>query len=120
MKKTAWEKVEVEKLEVEKLSNKISRQMISGEHTTVAWMSLVRGAVVQRHSHPNDQYTLMLSGAYKLIFDDGEVMLRTGEMVFITPNIPHVVEALEDSVSLDIFGPRREDWISKNDAYLRD
>jgi hypothetical protein len=29
------------------------------------------------------------------------------------------VEALEDTVALDIFTPAREDWISGDDAYLR-
>jgi hypothetical protein len=29
------------------------------------------------------------------------------------------VEALEDSVVLDAFSPRREDWIRGDDAYLR-
>jgi len=27
--------------------------------------------------------------------------------------------ALEDSAAMDIFTPRREDWISGDDAYLR-
>jgi hypothetical protein len=29
------------------------------------------------------------------------------------------VEALEDTVVLDIFTPAREDWIRGDDAYLR-
>jgi hypothetical protein len=27
--------------------------------------------------------------------------------------------ALEDTLDVDIFTPRREDWIRKDDAYLR-
>jgi hypothetical protein len=27
--------------------------------------------------------------------------------------------ALEDTVDVDIFAPRREDWIRKEDSYLR-
>jgi hypothetical protein len=29
------------------------------------------------------------------------------------------VEALEDSLVLDVFAPRREDWLRGDDAYLR-
>jgi hypothetical protein len=29
------------------------------------------------------------------------------------------VIALEDTVALDLFAPRREDWIRGDDAYLR-
>ena len=39
--------------------------------------------------------------------------------VVIPPGIPHMVEALEDSVATDVFAPVREDWIRGDDAYLR-
>jgi hypothetical protein len=44
---------------------------------------------------------------------------RSGEMVRIPPHVPHSVEALEDTVAVDLFSPRREDWIRGDDAYLR-
>jgi quercetin dioxygenase-like cupin family protein len=119
MKKAGWERVDVDKVEVEKMSDKVSRQMFNGEHTTVARISVVKGTTVPRHAHPSEQYTLLLSGLIKMVFDNGEVVLRPGEMVFIKSHVPHIVEALEAYVSLDFFGPRREDWISKDDAYLR-
>jgi len=31
-----------------------------------------------------------------------------------------MVEALEDSLAVDLFSPPREDWIRGDDAYLRD
>jgi hypothetical protein len=37
----------------------------------------------------------------------------------IPPHLPHRVEALVDSLSLDIFNPPREDWLSGTDTYLR-
>jgi hypothetical protein len=33
--------------------------------------------------------------------------------------MPHEALALEDTVDLDIFNPPRQDWIDKDDAYLR-
>jgi quercetin dioxygenase-like cupin family protein len=60
-----------------------------------------------------------LSGALKFIFDDAEFVLRAGEIVLIPANLPHRAEALEDTVNIDFFAPRREDWIRKDDAYLR-
>lgn len=111
---TSWEK-----METEKLSQTITRQMVSGEHTTVARILLARGAFVPRHLHPGEQFSLILSGALRFIFDDREVVVRGGEMLFIPSNVPHAAEALEDTVDLDIFSPRRDDWIRKDDAYLR-
>lgn len=114
MQATSWDK-----MEIERLSNKITRQMLNGEHTTVARICLARGAYVPPHSHESEQFSLILSGALKFFFDDGEVVVRGGEMVFIPSRVPHAAEALEDTVDLDIFSPRREDWIHKDDAYLR-
>jgi len=37
----------------------------------------------------------------------------------IPPNVPHEANALEDTVDLDIFNPPRQDWIDRDDAYLR-
>jgi hypothetical protein len=33
--------------------------------------------------------------------------------------MPHAAVALEDTLDLDIFSPIRQDWLTKDDAYLR-
>jgi unsaturated pyranuronate lyase len=108
-----------EKIETEKLSDCITREMLNGEDATLARIFLARGAIVPRHSHRSEQFSLIFSGALKFIFDDGELVLRAGEIVLIPANVPHRAEALEDTVDIDFFAPRREDWIRKDDAYLR-
>ena len=114
LEKTSWNAVEVEKL-----SDKLTRQMISGENATISQIVLKRGAVVPRHSHVNEQYSWIISGKLKFIFDDREMVLGAGEVLLIPANEPHSAVAEEDTVDVDIFAPRREDWIRKDDAYLR-
>ena len=111
---TSWEKIETERL-----SGTITRQMLSGTHTTVARICLTRGAIVPRHMHESEQFSWILSGALKFVFDDREQVVRAGEILFIPSNVPHAAEALEDTVDFDVFAPRRDDWIRKDDAYLR-
>jgi unsaturated pyranuronate lyase len=106
-------------VELERLSDTITRQMLNGDHTTVARIVLRKGAVVPRHRHPSEQLTIILEGTLLFTFDDGEVTVHSGEMIFIPANIPHAARALEETVDLDIFGPRREDWVKNDDAYLR-
>jgi quercetin dioxygenase-like cupin family protein len=108
-----------EKIETEKLNPQISRQMLSGADATLARIFLARGAIVPRHSHRSEQFSWIISGALKFYFDDGETIVRAGEMILIPAHAPHKAEALEDTVDIDFFAPRREDWITKNDAYLR-
>jgi quercetin dioxygenase-like cupin family protein len=106
-------------VELERMSDTITRQMLNGDHTTVARIVLSKGAVVPRHRHPSEQLTMILEGALHFTFDDREVTVRSGEMIFIPANVPHAATALEETIDLDIFGPRREDWVTKDDAYLR-
>jgi quercetin dioxygenase-like cupin family protein len=114
LRSTPWEKIEKEQL-----NPVITRQMMSGEDATIGRILLSRGAVVPRHSHRSEQFTFILSGALKFTFDDGETVVRSGEILLIPAHVPHAAEALEDTVDFDFFAPRRDDWINKDDAYLR-
>ena len=106
-------------MEIEQLNDKLSRQMISGENATISQLLLKKGAAVPRHSHMNEQYSWIISGALRFVFDDREILVGAGDILVIPPNVPHAAVALEDTVDVDIFAPRREDWIRKEDAYLR-
>ncbi len=114
LEKTSWKTVEVEKL-----TDLLSRQMISGDNATISQLLMKRGAVVPRHSHVNEQYSWILSGSLKFVFDDREILVSAGEVLLIPAHEPHSAIALEDTVDVDFFAPRREDWIRKDDSYLR-
>ena len=114
LEKTSWKD-----MEVEHLNDKLTRQMISGENATISQLVLKKGATVPRHSHVNEQYSWILSGALNFVFDDREILVGAGEILFIPANVAHSAVALEDTVDVDIFAPRREDWIRKDDSYLR-
>jgi len=116
---SALEKSSWKTMEIEQLNDKLSRQMISGENATISQLLLKKGAVVPRHSHLNEQYSWIISGALKFIFDDREILVGAGEILLIPANVAHSAVALEDTVDVDIFAPRREDWIRKEDSYLR-
>jgi quercetin dioxygenase-like cupin family protein len=108
-----------EKVETENLNAHISRQMLNGEDATLARIFIAKGGIVPRHSHRSEQFSLIISGALKFYFDDEETIVGAGEIILIPAHVPHKAEALEDTVDIDFFAPRREDWITKNDAYLR-
>ena len=107
----------------EELNPKTVRQAIHTERMTIARLLLRQGAVVPMHHHENEQVTMLKSGALRFVFggaEEGkEIVVRAGGVLQIPPNLPHMVEALEDSMATDLFSGRREDWISGDDAYLR-
>lgn len=114
MHKSSWKEVAAETI-----ADGISRQMLHGESATVGRFLLGRGAVIPRHVHANEQYSMVLSGSLRFVFDDREVVLNAGEIILIPGNVPHSLVALEDTEDVDFFAPRREDWIRKDDGYLR-
>jgi len=85
----------------------------------VARILMKKGSIVPLHSHMNEQITYVLDGALQFRLDGREIVVRSGEVLCIPPNMPHEALALEDTVDLDIFNPPREDWINKTDSYLR-
>lgn len=104
---------------VEELTSGIGRQTLHGEHLTVARIFLSAGAIVPSHSHANEQVATVLSGSLRFTVGGDEVVVSGGESIVLPPHVPHGVVALEDSIVLDVFAPRREDWIAGDDAYLR-
>jgi unsaturated pyranuronate lyase len=108
-----------DEVENERLSESISRQVIHGDAMTVARISVKKGGSVPEHSHHNEQISMVERGALQFVLAGLEKVVKPGEMVRIPPHVPHSVEALEDSVAVDLFSPRREDWIRGDDAYLR-
>ena len=108
---------------VEQLNPQLTRQFITGSQAMLARIDLKKGASVPRHSHPNEQISWISEGA--LLFTLGEpgseqqVTVRAGEVLVIPGNLPHAAEAIEDTVDYDLFAPPRQDWITRDDAYLR-
>ena len=115
-----WTVHRIEQADREQMLPGIERRFISGERTTVGQIWIAKGALVPRHTHESEQVSYIVSGALKFLLDDkDEVVVRAGEILVIPSNMPHSAEGLEDTYDLDLFSPRREDWISGNDAYLR-
>lgn len=106
-------------VDLETLNPLLQRQFVVGQDLMLARVLLKKGSVVPRHSHINEQITYILEGALKFFIDGKEIVVNSGEVLCIPPNMPHEAIALEDTVDLDVFNPPRKDWIEKSDEYLR-
>jgi len=95
------------------------RRALHAQNMTVARFRFDKGNKVAMHHHINDQVTMVQSGAVRMTCGDETFELKAGEFVHVPPDVPHGNEALEDTVIIEIFSPRREDWITGDDSYLR-
>ncbi|WP_323118084.1 cupin domain-containing protein [Burkholderia alba] len=97
----------------EVLNEYIQRQVVSGDQLMLAKLHMKSGATVATHSHPNEQFTYILSG--KVLFNYGkhlehQAVVSAGELLHIPADVPHNAKCLEDAIDLDIFTPPRADW----------
>ncbi len=104
----------------ERLNPLLHRQFVVGQDVMLAHIRLLTGCIVPKHSHYHEQLSYIMEGKLKFSIGRRQIIVRAGEVLAIPPHVPHKVEALRDSVALDIFTPPREDWINKTDQYLRD
>lgn len=114
MKHYVWDTV---KREV--LNDKIWRKVITGEKAMLAEIFLAKGAVVPTHHHESEQITWVIEGALQFELEGKQMVVRSGEVLHISSNVPHSAVALEDTRDVDIFSPPRVDWLTGKDDYLR-
>lgn len=108
----------------ERVTDALSRRLITGERMMLAQVYLDKGCIVPRHSHENEQLTYILEGSLRFwIGEDGqeELVVRAGQVLHIPSNVPHMAEALEDTLDVDVsFSPPRQDWLDGTDTYFHD
>jgi quercetin dioxygenase-like cupin family protein len=107
------------KIELETLNPLLQRQLVTGTDVMLGRILLKKGCIVPRHSHYNEQLSYVIEGALRFTIHGKDTIVHAGEVLTIPPHVPHLVKALRDSVTLDVFHPPRMDWIKKTDAYLR-
>jgi quercetin dioxygenase-like cupin family protein len=113
-------------IDLEEMSPTISRKLITLDRLMLAQVFLKTGAIVPAHEHHNEQGTYIVSGCLRFWLGahadapgDEYVDIHAGEVLMIPGGVRHRAVALEDTLDLDVFTPPREDWLTKNDAYLR-
>jgi quercetin dioxygenase-like cupin family protein len=103
----------------EQMNDSIARQYVTGDRITIARLEMKRGGIVPEHVHENEQISYVITGALKFTIEGREIIVKSGGLLQIPGQVPHAVEILEDSVTIDVFSPIRQDWIDKTDTYFK-
>ena len=95
------------------LGGGVKRKVLSySEKLMACELTFEKGAVGAPHSHPHEQIGYIISG--KLVYQEegqADKILETGDTYYVSPNVVHGVQILEDTKLLDIFTPMREDFV---------
>src|SRR5580704_13867724 len=94
----------------EQISPTQSRKVIHTAQATVVRLVTGKDTVIPLHNHVQEQVTMVVSGSFRFEMQGESATLRSGEILRIPSNIPHQAQALEDSITIELFVPAREDW----------
>jgi quercetin dioxygenase-like cupin family protein len=103
----------------ERLNPLLTRKVIHTAAMTVARLHIAKGAVVPSHRHVNEQLAMVQKGALKFNLDGREILVSAGQVLAIPSGVAHGVEAIEDTDVMDLFTPRRQDWIDEGEKGVR-
>jgi quercetin dioxygenase-like cupin family protein len=71
-----------------------------------------KGMVGDVHAHPHRQCGYIIKGTFEADMNGKKQIVKAGECFYSEANVPHGLVCLEDdSLMLDIFTPKREDFL---------
>jgi len=70
-----------------------------------------KGAVGSLHSHHHTQITHVSSGRFEVEISGEKMILGSGDAFYVPPHAVHGAVCLEAGVLIDVFSPKREDFI---------
>ena len=71
-----------------------------GEKVEVGLVRFPANTEAKPHSHPNEQFMIVLKGRGKWVVGGEEKILGPGEVVYNPPNVEHHLEVLDDELEV--------------------
>lgn len=87
------------------------KTLIYGEKTLMAKFLLQAGSRLPEHAHPYEQTGYLVAGHIRLEIGDSVRDVRPGDSWCIPLNVPHGAQIVADSVAIEVFAPRRDDYV---------
>lgn len=99
----------------EVLNEQLSRKILNhSPNLMIVEVQFRAGGVGEPHRHQDhEQIGYILRGRFEVTVGDEKKILKTGDSFYAGRNVLHGVVALEDSALLDIFTPRRDDFLKQ-------
>ena len=99
----------------QELSPGLTRRYINSDKATMAIYELRKGVRIGTHYHDSEQLTYVQAGRLRIIIEGKAFNVGSGEVLTIPPYAKHSIEALENTVEIDYFTPRRYNWSEDRD-----
>ena len=87
------------------------KTLVFGKKTLMTEFILAKDSDLPSHSHPQEQTGYLVSGCIVLTIGGNAAEMRPGDSWIIPGNMEHGAKVLEDSVAIEVFSPRRDDYL---------
>ena len=99
-------------IELEDLGDGVKRKIMShSKNVMLVEVYFEKGAIGKPHKHIHEQINYVQKGSFEITVDGITKIVKENDSMFIEPNVVHGCVALEEGVLLNIFTPRREDFL---------
>ena len=110
---TNLEPVNWEEMEWEVVRPGVKRKVFHASGCTIVLNAVEPGNQPKPHSHPSEQIVSILQGEADFTVDSKLLKLVSGSLLAIPPNVEHFIKVVghEACMNVDVFVPRREDYV---------
>ena len=99
-------------LDWEDLGLGIKRKIMAyNDELMLVKVAFEKGAIGVLHHHPHLQMSYVAEGSFEVTVNDRIKTLNKGDVFFALSNVIHGVVCLEQGILIDIFNPKREDFL---------
>jgi quercetin dioxygenase-like cupin family protein len=97
---------------IQVINDKVTRRILSySDQLMTCEMTFKKGGIGAPHTHVHEQISYVVSGAFEYEEAGVKRLVKRGDTFYVAPNVEHGVIALEDGILLDIFTPKRDDFL---------
>ena len=101
-----------------KLSNGIDAHIFPGEQSMASVVVIAPNAVGKIHSHPQEQWSILIKGGGTRIHDGEHIPLKEGDFWVAPGDCEHgIVGGPEGAVIVDIFAPARPEYTKPGEGF---
>ena len=90
------------------------KTLIYGDKTLMAEFLLQAGSQLPEHAHPYEQTGYLVRGHIQFKIGATVQDVRPGDSWCIPVNVPHGAQIVADSTAIEVFAPRRDDYIPES------
>lgn len=104
--------IENRTIEWQEVAEGVKRKIMAyGEQIMLVRVAFEAGAIGLLHQHYHVQITNVESGVFEVEIDSKKHILKAGDVFYVPSNIMHGAVCIEQGVLIDVFSPKREDFI---------